>query len=94
MAKPLLPWNRLKTATHPQLVWWIKMDHRFLVEVHRTLSDSDRLHVFDHERNDNEILCWDIGCSYGAEQKPSDSNINAWKEGIADFIDNTYPGRE
>ncbi len=94
MVRPLLPWDRPKNATHPKLVWWIKMDHRFLVEVHHTLSDSDRLYVFDHEKNDKEILRWDIGCSYSLEQKPCEANINAWKEGILDFIDNSYPERE
>lgn len=94
MAQPLLPWNRPKTATHPQLVWWIKMDHRFLVEVHRILGKGDRLHVFDHEKGDDEILCWDVGDSPDMEQKPSASDINAWKEAIADFIDNTYLRRE
>lgn len=89
MTQPLVAWDA-ENEKHPQLVWRGKLDNRYLIEVHRTDQYYGKLFVFDHDKNDQEIACWEVGLSYGAVFGPYIANIDDWQKKVLDFIDNTY----
>ena len=90
MSQPLLPWESEDTR-HPQLVWRDKLDNRYLIEVRRIAGYRGTLYVFDHQRDDQEIFCWEVGLSFGAWFGPADTtDVQEWEEKVLDFIDNTY----
>ncbi len=92
MSQPLLLWDSgdSEIENHPQLVWSSKLDNRYLLEVHRISDYHGKLFVFDHNKNDQEIACWDVGLSYGAIFGPDVADVNEWQEKVLNFIDNTY----
>ena len=104
MVRPLSSWNKTQAPSHPNLVWRAKVDNRFLIEIHRVSLNSPtigKLYLFDHEKNDKEILCWDItipdDAKYGSaiwDTKKWNREIQTWEMGIIDFIENTYLGDE
>lgn len=87
--QPLLSWET-KDNTHPQLVWRSKLDKRYLIEVQRTDDYHGKLVIFDHEKNDQEIACWDVNLTYGAIFGPDVADIAEWQDKTIDFIDNAY----
>ena len=51
------------------MVWWNKIDNRYLIEVTRIGTHRDsrgKLRLFDHDKNDTEIFSLDVGLYYGA----------------------------
>lgn len=87
MARPLVPWN-VKNFNHENLVWWAVVDNRFQAEVHRTNGYTASLFLFDHQKDDTEIACWEVGLSYGALSAPDIADVELWQNKILDFIDN------
>jgi len=89
MSQPLLPWES-ENINHPNLIWRAKLDNRYLAEVHRTDGSHGKLLVFDHDKNDQEIACWEVSLSYGAICGPDVADVNEWEDKVQKFIDDTY----
>lgn len=87
--QPLLPWES-DNADHPDLVWRSKMDKRYLIEAHRADGYHGKLYIFDHEKDDREIACWEVILSYGAMFGPDVADVDVWLKKAEDFVDNTY----
>lgn len=90
LTRPLLPFDAPEDATHPDLVWQSILDDRFLVEVHRLSSHNGTLHIFDHNKNDEEIFSHPVELAYGAMFGPDSGDVLAWQGIVLDFIDNSY----
>lgn len=90
MLRPLVPWD--SDVAHALIVWRTKLDDRYLVEVQRDPTDGYKaqLVIFDHERNDEEIMCWDVGLSYGALFGPDVDDVSIWQDKVIDFVDTVY----
>lgn len=86
MGKPLAVWND-DSSTHPNLVWWSRLDRRFQVEVQRVGSHNGELVIFDHADGDKELLREKVGLSYGAVFGPDVADVNAWQSWCMEFID-------
>ena len=89
--KPLLPWD--SSDDYPlNLVWKCRMDKRYILEVHRAGEDNyhGKLYIFDHNKNDLEIACWDVSLSYGAVHGADVEDQSEWCKKAEEFIDNVY----
>ena len=102
MSQPTLQWDSIEGTienikliywNHPEMVWWNKIDNRYLIEVTRIGTHRDnrgKLRLFDHGKNDAEIFSLDVGLYYGAILGPDIGDVNEWKEKALEFIDNVY----
>ena len=88
MHKPIIPWDVDGVFTHEGIVWWGKLDKRYLIEVRRTSTRTANLFIFDHSKNDEELFCIEVNLSYGARVGPDVADIAEWKEKVMKFIDN------
>ncbi len=93
MANPLAVWDDNHSA-HPNLVWWSRLDHRFQIEVQRVDNYAAKLIIFDHLNENAELLCEDVGLSYGALFGPDVSDVDEWQNRCMKFIDEEFPLRE
>lgn len=85
--KPLANWDD-DDSSHPDLVWWSRLDGRYQVEVHRTGSHSGVLLIFDHQDGDKLIHQEDVGLYYGAIFGPDFADVAEWQEKTIRVIDN------
>jgi len=87
-ARPLAAWDD-DNSSHPSLVWWSRLDGRYLVEVHRTGNYSATLYIFDHHNGDALIHREEnIGLAYGARFGPDVDDVSLWQEKAAEVVDN------
>lgn len=96
MPSPIFPWETPDDeARGGLLVWRAKFDNRYLIEVqrHDPSSRLANLVIWDHEREDSEIACWEVGLSYGAVFGPDIDDVMTWQDKVADFVDNHYAYR-
>ena len=93
MAKSFVPWDSPDGAQHYGIVWWAKLDHRYLLEVRRTGPGTAKLLVFDHQKEDREIASWDVGLAYDAKFGPDVDDVMTWQEMAATFVDDQYDGK-
>lgn len=92
MADPKLAWDS-QEPDHPALVWRAKFDERYLIEVERVDERNAKLRIWDHDKQDAEIACWDVGLAYGAIFGPDVGDVAEWQDRIAAFIDDDYSKR-
>lgn len=73
----------------PSVVWFSRLDGRYLVEVVRDEEDGNSgfLRVFDHENDDKLLLNNRTGLSYGAAFGPDVADVAAWQEAVIRAID-------
>ena len=86
MATPLANWDD-ESYTHQSLVWWAKLDNRYMVEVQRTDVDTGTLYVFDHQNNDKELFSKPTVFMFGALFGADAEQVGEWKEIGANFVD-------
>ncbi|MFZ1075687.1 MAG: hypothetical protein WAN50_04930 [Minisyncoccia bacterium] len=84
----LVPIVRFESEDVPAgVVWWSRLDGRYLVEVRR-LSDYQGLFVvFDHKDNDRVIDREEVGLSYEAAYGPDVADVDFWREKAAEVVD-------
>jgi hypothetical protein len=70
------------------VVWFSKLDNRYLVEVVRTGQYSGKLRIFDKEKGFECLLDEETGLSYGALFGPDISDVYGWQDRVTDFVDN------
>lgn len=86
MAKPLANWDD-EQQTPPGVVWWSKLDNRYIVEVQRKDGDTGTLYVFDHEDGDKEIFSQSVVFMYGAAFGPDAEQVGEWMDIGANAVD-------
>lgn len=89
MAQPLARWND-DNLSHPQLVWWSRLDNKYQVEVHRTGDRTGVLYVFDHNDNNKELFSKDVDLSYGAQFGPDVADVAEWQKATGEFVDSIH----
>lgn len=89
MVKPIVPRKDDGTFTHKDIVWWSRLDKRYLVEVRRSKRGTYTadLFIFDCCDNYKELKHFEVGLSYGARFGPDAADIAEWRGKVADFID-------
>jgi hypothetical protein len=83
---PLANWDD-EQSSHPELVWWSRLDNKYQIEVHRKGERAARLVIFDHSNNDKMLKGFDVGLSYGAIFGPDIDDVSAWQDMAVNFID-------
>lgn len=93
MPASMVSWDAPPNAIIPGVVYHSKLDDRYMIEVQRTGERSANLVIYDHERDDAEIACWEVGLSYGALFGPDVADVGEWQGRVVDFVDNHYAYR-
>lgn len=85
---PIATWDD-DHASDPRLVWWSRLDRRYLVEVVRCpgTGDSATLRVFDHERADRALLSEPVSLAFGARFGPDVADVAAWQCRAIEVVD-------
>lgn len=84
--KPLASWDD-EQSSHPELVWWSRLDNKYQIEVHRKGERKARLFIFDHTDGDKVLKSFDVGLSYGAIFGPDIADVSVWQGMAANFVD-------
>ena len=105
MSQPTLQWDSIEGTienikliywNHPEMVWWNKIDNRYLIEVTRIGTHRDnrgKLRLFDHDKNDTEIFSLDVGLYYGAIcGRTSEMSMNG-KKGLLSLLTTSMANR-
>lgn len=89
---PLAAWDDDRSE-HRLLVWWSRLDGRYLVEVDRIDGTADRalLRVFDHADTERELLREPVRLAYGARFGPDLEDLAAWQSRAVTFVDDELP---
>lgn len=86
-AAPLATWDD-NNSSHPDLVWWSRLDGRYQVEVHQTGGYYGILYIFDHQNGDALIHSEQVGLAYGARFGPDVDDVSTWQEKAIEVVDN------
>lgn len=84
--QPLADWDN-DQSSHPELVWWSRLDNRYQIEVHRKGERTAKLIIFDHNQNDEVLKTFDVGLSYGAIFGPDIDDVSTWQDMAVEFVD-------
>ncbi|OGF25362.1 hypothetical protein A2331_02305 [Candidatus Falkowbacteria bacterium RIFOXYB2_FULL_34_18] len=89
--KSIVPWNADQDFFHNDVVWFMRLDNRFMVEV-RLLNDqliplSTKIYIFDHNNNDELIHSVPVGFMLLSHNKPTIDDIKFWQDQAANYID-------
>lgn len=85
---PIMRWDDERPFTD-EVVWWTRLDDRYLVEVRRVLGYAGRLYMFDRIENDRLVHSEGVSLSYGARFGPDAGDVAYWQEialGVADGV--------
>ncbi|OGN10828.1 MAG: hypothetical protein A3B91_03520 [Candidatus Yanofskybacteria bacterium RIFCSPHIGHO2_02_FULL_41_29] len=83
---PLANWDD-DQSSHPELVWWSRLDNKYQIEVHRKGARVAKLVIFDHGDNDKMLKSFDVGLSYGAIFGPDTDDVSTWQAMAIEFVD-------
>lgn len=86
MNTPLAVWDN-NDSSHPQLVWWTRLDQRWQVEVQRVNDYNATLCVFDHTHDNTLRHSEPVGLAYGAIMGPDVDDVRTWQESAIAFVD-------
>ena len=84
--KPLAVWED-DNSSHADLVWWVRLDDRYQIEVHRVTKYKGTLYIFDHNSNDALLYIEDVGLLYDALFGPDVNDVYEWEEKILKCVD-------
>lgn len=93
---PLADWNEEGGSKHPLLVFLVKVDNRYQVEVQKVGEGSETgrsgtLAVFDHEQDNKLLFREEVSLAYGAQFGPDAADVDAWESRVLKFIDEELP---
>jgi hypothetical protein len=92
MKRPIMKWDDTEEYKD-EVIWWTRLDDRYLIETRRTGDSKADLVIFDRDRDFEEIFCEEVGLMYGAMFGPDVSDVGEWQEKAVDFVDNKYKGK-
>ena len=76
---PLARWDEPESS-HPDLVWWAQLDHRYLVEAVRTETPGRAdLRIFDHDHGDALVAGHDVALTGATASGPCIGDVVAWQ---------------
>ena len=85
--KPLAVWED-DNSSHTDLVWWVRLDDRYQIEVHRIGEYKGILCIFDHDSKDALLYIEEVVLSYNALFGPDISDVGEWQKKVVEFVDN------
>lgn len=79
VATPNMAWDATEPFTDT-VVWWTRLDNRYLIEAVRTDDSHGQLRVFDHDNDDRLLLDESVGFAYAAMFGPDVDDVAAWTD--------------
>jgi len=83
---PFVPWDVDESFSNHHVVWWGKLDERYLIEVRRVCPYIGHLYIFNHADNDREIANWTVTISYNARFGPDVADVAEWQDTVENYI--------
>lgn len=84
--EPLSNWDDEKSK-NPKVVWWGKLDERYLVEVVRINLERATLFIFDHKDQNRLLHQEDTLLSFGAVFGPDINDVKRWEDRVIEVVD-------
>ena len=84
--KPLASWEN-QDSSHPDLVWWTRLDGRWQIEVHHTSDYAGVLCVFDTQNDLHCLAQQEVSISYSAPFGPDVADVADWQAIALELVD-------
>lgn len=77
--EPIAKWNGINVSDVSDLHWWSQFEDKYIVEVRRTLKDTQGLFCFfDHNQDDKLIHAELVTITKGSIITPNVSDFTKW----------------
>ncbi|MEE9214656.1 MAG: hypothetical protein V3U54_07655 [Thermodesulfobacteriota bacterium] len=84
--KSSVDWEKEKVLSE-DIIWWSKLDNRFLIQVRRLRENEATMCIFDHDNDDEMMSCEQVSLAYGAIYGPDVADIATWQERAVEIVD-------
>lgn len=84
--QPVMRWNDDREFTDT-VVWWSRLDSRYLVEVRRLEPYKGKLYIFDRKSDYRLVHSQEVSFMFDAIFGPDVDDVNTWQVIALDYAD-------